>query len=65
MLMASNNPEMYRGMTGAGFSGGFGRSPMISDQLYRGPYGGGFGGGFGGGELLVDLGLVLSSSLSP
>ena len=24
MLMASNNPEMYRGMTGAGFGGGYG-----------------------------------------
>lgn len=64
MMLPSNDPEMYRRMSGgAPFAstggGGFGGNPMISDMRYRGPYGGGFntggapfaytGGGFGGG----------------
>ena len=51
-----NPNNMYGGGSQSGFldfynrnrgGGGFGRNPMISDQLYRGPYDGGFGGGFG------------------
>lgn len=63
MLMASNNPEMYRGMTGAGFGGGYGGGGINPNNMYGGGSQSGFldfynrnrgGGGSGGNPMISD-----------